>query len=328
MKTLNCPLCGEQSKCTYNNLKGYRENTSYDIYECIVCEASFSDPLVSDPTIYNAIYSQAASIPGYERYIRYSKLVKKMKHPLDTLANAENAYWAVREALTINFPNKKNVSIIEIGSGLGYLTYSLNKEGYTSKGIDLSDEAVSKARARYGDYYEAGNLFLLADKYKENFDCVIMTELIEHVEDPKAFIEASLSMLKKGGKLIITTPNKSWAPKGSLWGSDAPSIHLWWFAEKSIVMLAESFNRKCSFIDFTGFSSKFHEPLWSPSIDDIQAGVPKISTTGEYIGTEKVKNLKSNLLGIKVRYYLSFLRRRLKSKNKSSRASTLCAVIS
>lgn len=324
---VQCPLCGGSAEQSYSGLKGYVENSIYDLYECETCSSSFCWPLKSNSQVYDHIYKKPSSIPGYERYVRYSELVKETKYPLNALANAENVYWSIREALQTCFPYQENMQIAEIGSGLGYLTYSLNKEGYATRGIDISSEAVTKAKAAYGDYYEAGDLFILSKEYKNRFDCVIMTELIEHVENPKEFLRAALDMLKEGGKLIITTPNKSWTPAGYVWGSDIPPIHLWWFSERSIRTLAQLLGKSCTLIDFTRFTSRFHEPLWYPTIEDFQADVPKISLRGEYIGKDKVDNFKSKFLSVKVRYVLSYLRRRLKKKHVSSRSSTLCAVI-
>jgi SAM-dependent methyltransferase len=325
--TTICPLCAGKANRTYEGLIGYIEGKIYDLYECENCEASFANPLKSDDAVYNHIYSQPERIPGYERYVRYSKLVKQVSKPLDALSNAENTYWSIREALKKSFDGK-DVTIAEIGSGLGYLTYSLNKAGYRARGIDISSEAVAKAKAAYGDYYEAGDIVKLSESYKGRFDCVVMTELIEHVEDPKAFIVSALNMLKEGGKLIITTPNKSWTPKGYVWGSDVPPIHLWWFSEKSIIEIAKSLGKKCSLLDFTPFTSRFYEPLWYPTMEDFQSDLPKITREGKYIGKLNVEDFKSRFLSIKARYWLSLLRRSLKRKHVSSRASTMCAILS
>lgn len=308
-------------------MKGYTEGTLYDVYACTVCDASFVSPLVSDTKVYEHIYSQPESVPGYERYVRYSKLVQQVSQPLQALADAENVYWSIQQALIKHF-STQDISIVEIGSGLGYLTYSLNKAGYNARGIDISNEAVEKAIAAYGPYYEAGDILTLSDAYRKRYDCVIMTELLEHVEDPKRFMSAALAMLKDGGTLIVTTPNKTWTPSGYLWGSDVPPIHLWWFAEKSISKLAVSLGRTCEFIDFTPFTSRFHEPLWYPTIEDFQRGSPKMTQEGKYIGNAVDDDFKSKFLSIKVRYYLSYLRRRFKRKHVSSRSSTMCAVIS
>jgi 2-polyprenyl-3-methyl-5-hydroxy-6-metoxy-1,4-benzoquinol methylase len=90
----------------------------------------------------------------------------------------------------------------------------------------LSEEAVKKSKNKYGDFYRYGDLFKLAEIGKEKYDCVIMTEIIEHVENPKDFIMAAISLLKENGKLILTTPNKNTSPSGVIWQSDVPPVHL------------------------------------------------------------------------------------------------------
>ena len=40
----------------------------------------------------------------------------------------------------------------------------------------------------------------------ESFDIIVASEIIEHVYDPKMFIDCLLDILKPSGKIIITTP--------------------------------------------------------------------------------------------------------------------------
>lgn len=321
-----CSLCGSQATIVFRGLKGYMEGQLFDIYECQKCEASFVSPLVSDKKLYDSIYSYGEKMPGYERYFRYSKIVKKFRNPLLMLSNAENVYWSVKEALGKYFQNK-NVSILEIGSGLGYLTYSLNKAGYKTKGLDISREAVAEAKKKYGDYYEAGDLFDFQLSRRSSYDCVIMTEIIEHVENPKKFIEAAASLLKPKGRLILTTPNKSFAPKGTVWQSDVPPVHLWWLSEKSIADLAESLSKKCEFIDFTNYTKRFYENNEIVSIEQINSSLPRMDENRKILLGYENNSLKSKYFGAKTRYFLSYILRRLKKKNPSPRTSTLCAII-
>ena len=39
------------------------------------------------------------------------------------------------------------------------------------------------------------------------YDMIFAIEVIEHLENPRAFVRFSTSLLKSGGKLILTTPN-------------------------------------------------------------------------------------------------------------------------
>lgn len=323
-----CPLCDGEAVQTYVGMKGYIENSKFDIYECINCDASFVSPLLSDESIYNHIYRQVEIIPGYTRYSRFAELVKKVNHPLDVLANLENTYWSVRESLRKIFgDNKKNISILEIGSGLGYLTYSLNKAGYGTVGLDLSREAVGKAKERYGDFYEAGDLFIVSKERPNRYDCIIMTEILEHVENPKSFIEATLFMLKDGGKIIITTPNKTKSKKGIIWQSDVPPVHLWWFSEKSIRMMAESFGKTCEFIDFTPYTKKFFEYNVNCSMEQIQESLPRLLANGDVVPERTHHSTKSRILGVRLHSLLAYIKLRLGKKTLSNRSSSMCAII-
>ena len=322
-----CPLCEGVATLTYVAMKGYIEETRFDIFECKDCLVSFADPLYSDENVYKYIYEQVEIAYGYERYFRFSRLVKQVDNPLAMLCAAESGYWAVREALQQYFYNK-DIKILEIGSGLGYLTYSLNKEGYCTVGVDISNEAISRSCKLYGDYYEAGDIFVISGNRKKQYDCVIMTELIEHVVNPIKFIECALSMLKDGGKLIITTPNKSNNVVGTIWATDAPCVHLWWFSEKSIAGIAAKLGRKCEFVDFTKFTKRFYESRDITTMDQIQSNLPRLTKDGKVTETSIDRSIKSRFLSIKMRYVLSYIRRRLKQKITSKRSCEMCAVLS
>lgn len=47
------------------------------------------------------------------------------------------------------------------------------------------------------------------EENKERFDCVVLSEVIEHVNHPATFLEECLKTLKPGGSLFITTFNKT-----------------------------------------------------------------------------------------------------------------------
>lgn len=322
-----CPICEEVSSKTYSNMPGYIEGLVFDIFECGNCRSSFVDPIKTNSKVYDGIYKHANILPGYERYSRYAQLVTKFNRPLSVLQNSEVSYWGVISTLKKLMLKKESARILEIGSGLGYLTYALNKEGYHTVGIDISPEAVAQAKQRYGDFFNVKNLFNLANE-TERYDCIVMMDVIEHVENPVDFVEAAIAILKPGGNLLITTPNKSFAPTGSIWFSDVPPVHLYFLTENALTYIANRLGVTCSFVDFTFYTKKFFTMQFDSEITDLLAGLPRLNVDGSVREVIAQTGLKAKFLGVRSRYWLSYIRRRLKKKTVSARSVIMCAVLS
>ena len=79
----------------------------------------------------------------------------QVDNPLGYLAESEDVYWSIRESLSGLLPAFK---ILEIGSGLGYMTFALRKAGFDAIGIDISHVAVENATARFGPFYQQADM--------------------------------------------------------------------------------------------------------------------------------------------------------------------------
>jgi SAM-dependent methyltransferase len=163
---------------------------------------------------------------------------------------SESTYWAVGVALEKISLNNKSLKILEIGSGLGYLTYALKKSGYDILGLDISEKAVSEAINMFGDHYVCEDIFNYSKTHSNIYDIVILTEVIEHIENPLVFINEILKLIKPGGSIILTTPNKSLFPSTVHWKTELPPVHYWWLSEDSILNICLKLNSTCSFINF------------------------------------------------------------------------------
>jgi SAM-dependent methyltransferase len=150
----------------------------------------------------------------------------------------------------------KTVKIIEVGSGLGYLTYAIAKRGYAIHGMDISEQAVHNAADRFGDLYFCDDLFEFSKKAAATYDIVIMTEVLEHTDDPIAFVNALRFLLRPGGVLLLTTPNKSVGSASAIWQSDSPPVHLWWFSESSARQIAIKTSMNLELWDFSEFNAR------------------------------------------------------------------------
>jgi SAM-dependent methyltransferase len=257
----NCPLCSREAKLSYADLPGYKEPHKFNIYHCSFCNTSYSFPKVETDSIYDLIYKNGAVAPGYHRYWKLSEDIKRVKDPLKYLTRKEMTYWAASKAIHEYSRKVKDPKILEVGSGLGYLTYAFKTAGFNITGLEISRTAVKIAKEKYGDFYINADLFKYSKDNEGTYDMVLLTEVIEHVEDITSFISALSKLVKPEGRLIITTPNKSFYPEDTIWVSDLPPVHLWWLSEKSVKFIAGKLNLKLSFVDFTDFYRRNYTPM-------------------------------------------------------------------
>jgi len=76
--------------------------------------------------------------------------------------------------------------------------------------MDISPKLVSLARAHVpGAQVETGDADKLAYP-AEAFDVVVMTEVLEHLSDPVLALSQIRQVLKVGGWMLITVPNRDW----------------------------------------------------------------------------------------------------------------------
>ena len=106
----------------------------------------------------------------------------------------------------------KNRCILDVGCGNGSLGAVLHQQGYNVYGIDASSQGIALANQVLPGRFFVQNIssgMLPEELQQKDFDTIISTEVIEHLYDPRAFIEFCKSVLSKsrGSKqLILSTP--------------------------------------------------------------------------------------------------------------------------
>jgi SAM-dependent methyltransferase len=288
MKTTKCLLCGATAEIRAEKFPGYQQPETFGIYFCPSCNTSFSMPRVDTTDLYNLIYSKGEKAIGYNRYWRYKKIVKTHSNPLQFLYEAEEAYWSTITALKKIVSDKQNTKILEIGCGLGYLTYSLNHAGYQVTGLDISQEAIDEANRSFGNYYICADIFDYAGIHENEYDLIIMTELIEHIESPTDFLRHTAQLINSDGAIIITTPNKSIYTDSVAWNSDLPPVHCWWFSESSMKYMADEINCEVNFLDFNDYYHK-KKPVYVYLTKQLSIP-PRFSENGEIVFEKATEN--------------------------------------
>ena len=328
---INCIICNHPANLKFENLAGYQEGKMFTIYHCSSCDTSFAWPHVINNNIYDNIYSQANIVPGYNRYTLYANEITSQKNPLDYLANKEAVYFSIKEILENGVG--RGARILEVGAGLGYLTYAIRRQGFNIVGLDISCDAVEQAKIRFGDYYICGDVYEFGKYNEERFDVIILTEVIEHIADPTGFCDALLKLLKSDGQLVITTPNKSSFFFEEIWETELPPVHLTWFSEISFKSIAKQKNLSLSFFNFSNFN-KTHIDItrfiFYSQFYKIKNRTPVLDRDGKVIipaPLRKPKGIKGKLKIIFKKCFKLFFIQFLTHKKNINRNNVLCVIL-
>lgn len=109
--------------------------------------------------------------------------------------------------------------VLDVGCGGGILSESMSNRGADVTGIDLGEKALKVAQLHQIESgakvdYRLVAVETLAAEMPESFDVVTCMEMLEHVPDPAAVIEACARLVKPGGKVFFSTINRN--PKAYL----------------------------------------------------------------------------------------------------------------
>ncbi|WP_027001175.1 class I SAM-dependent methyltransferase [Hugenholtzia roseola] len=130
--------------------------------------------------------------------------------PSDNVIHQRLLFAYEKTVETILKSNQK-VSVLEIGSGAGKGAELLAAHPevvahYTA--IDKNNQLVPHLQNKYPHFKFVEGFVPPLPFQNESFDWVITQQVIEHIEDDSFFLTEIHRVLKKGGKAIITTPNK------------------------------------------------------------------------------------------------------------------------
>ncbi len=132
---------------------------------------------------------------------------------------AEN-YWFRRHEAAYEFlaPLTAGSVLLEVGCGEGYGTDLLTRSAQRVLGIDYDATTIVHARDRYrAAHFVRANLAALPVA-SDAVDVVATLQVVEHVWDHGQFIDECRRVLRPGGRLMVTTPNRlTFSP-----GLDAP----------------------------------------------------------------------------------------------------------
>ncbi|GLI56784.1 hypothetical protein PM10SUCC1_22980 [Propionigenium maris DSM 9537] len=104
--------------------------------------------------------------------------------------------------------------ILDIGCSQGIASILLGREGKSVLGLDLLEESIEFAKEMLAKeesttkervIFKSEN-FMNFDFKDEKYDTILLTEVLEHVTDPKRFVDKAKMLLKNNGRMVVTVP--------------------------------------------------------------------------------------------------------------------------
>jgi len=102
-------------------------------------------------------------------------------------------------------PEKPGTRVLDVGCGVGQVVARLTEAGCEAHGVDVSEPNIERARqfSERCQIYD-GKRLPFPDQH---FASVGALNVLEHVDEPEAFINELVRVVQLGGRVILSSPN-------------------------------------------------------------------------------------------------------------------------
>lgn len=198
-----CPLCGSNERDLLfrdrNRREGYPVET--DLVACTACGMRYLSPVpVSEQWLdeYSNLYKPARGPRGLP-----SLVVRRLDTALFIWTDLWSHHTGWHEA---PFGPGGGRRILDIGCGSGVKLKTFERREFEVYGIDVAPEAIADARRLIGGTFYVGAIETteLPDAF---FDFIRFDNVLEHIYQPRPFLEKVYRLLKPGGGAYGYVPN-------------------------------------------------------------------------------------------------------------------------
>jgi 2-polyprenyl-3-methyl-5-hydroxy-6-metoxy-1,4-benzoquinol methylase len=258
----NCPACGEND---FEVL--FESNMEPDDFNVLFNYSMEAHDAQEDVEGY--------LIPGKEwgRHVRCKNCHLIYMNPMEKVGKTNEYYYkaknthapTIRECYLKTAKSQvrliqkyaSGTNLLDIGCAQGFFLFSASKVGYTTKGIEISQDAAAYATKEFGLDVEAKPFEELWFS-ESSFDVVTLWQVLEHVPYPLMVLKEVYRILKPGGLVVASTPNIESIPAKILrkkWW-DIKRLHINQFTTKTLMdILYNAGFKKISSVSYRGFVS-------------------------------------------------------------------------
>ncbi len=197
----NCSICGSSDVSFRGTLSVYLDYEA-PLYDCNDCKCRFSP---RDESIYEHLHASETS--SYAGHVRYAQELASLFTQGSLSELGQHLSRFDKNKLVIDSINQldEHSNILELGCSCGYLTSYAIKAGHRILGVDISNSAVERANALFGEHFAVTESRALSDRAP--YDLIYHVGTIGCVDTPLEFTQTYFDMLKPGGQLVFNCPN-------------------------------------------------------------------------------------------------------------------------
>ena len=198
LKSVKCNLCGEDKPeklvtCKIEKVDADLPMGDMSIVKCANCGLAYVNPRPEySPEEFGMLYSEKYFNAPYMRFY------------IEKGERQTNESFVSRLDWIEKIIRKGRILDIGCASG-GFLRLARDREWETF-GVEVSKTAAGIAEAKYGLNVMTGELNE-AGFDDEFFDVITVSDVLEHVENPRSFLVEINRIMKKGGLLYIAVPD-------------------------------------------------------------------------------------------------------------------------
>jgi len=241
IKFKKCPICNFNKfnlKFTYTKKPPIEtdfkiKNYYREYYECKDCSHWVSNFRISEK-FYKKFYTKQTYGKNY--IDRFNKIIS-LKNKSDNYKRSNRIEKFIKRNII------QNVSILDVGSGLGVFPYEMSKKNYSIDALD-PDQSMCKFMKK-NLKINVHNMHFNNFKLKKKFNLITFNKVLEHVTKPLSFLNrARKHLLKENGIVYIEVPDTYQAKKISKLREEFCIEHINCFTRKSLLKMLDIANYK------------------------------------------------------------------------------------